>query len=67
MLYTMITARETALNKAAGAGKERPMKRMTTEQARRFEELIKENEKLRRKLKKLKKKLKGKKKPQSKD
>lgn len=40
------------------------MKKMTNEQARRFEELIKDNEKLRRKLKKLKKKLKNKKKSQ---
>ena len=41
--------------------KEEAMRRMTNEQARRFEALIRENEKLKKKLKKLKKKLKNKK------
>ena len=36
--------------------KEEAMRRMTNEQARRFEALIRENEKLKRKIKKLKKK-----------
>lgn len=62
--YNIITARETKLNKTADVRKEKAMKKMTNEQARRFEELIKENEKLKAKNKKLKKKLKNKKKPQ---
>ena len=62
---TIITARETELNTAADVRKEQKIKKMTNEQARRFEELIKENEKLKAKNKKLKKKLK-KKKPQPK-
>ena len=55
--YTIITARETELNKTADVRKEEAMKKMTNEQARRFEELIRQVDKLTRKNKKLRKKL----------
>lgn len=58
--YNIDTVRERLLCGGNTKGSE-DMKPMTNDQARRFEELIKENIKLKAKIKKLKKKLKKKK------
>lgn len=57
--YNIDTVRERLLSGGNTKGSEE-MKPMTNEQAKRLEELIRENAKLKRKVKKLKKKLKKK-------